>query len=117
MKNKIKFYIMILKRDENDNLKYEFDLALVTKFDENTYYYSPAYMKDYYKSFMLRRYIIFDKYTGIAIALGGTRKEVIENYNKVKSKYDEERKEDDYKELIKKYQELLKNERTERSTC
>ena len=73
-------------------------------------------MKDYYKSRMLQCYIIFDKYTGIAIALGGTRKEVIENYNKLKSKYDEVRKEDDYKELIKKYQELLKNERTERST-
>lgn len=112
MKNKIKFYIMILKRDESDNLKYGFNLVLVTKFDENTYYYSPAYMKDYYKSFMLQRYIIFDKYTSIAIATGNTRKEVIENYNKRKSKYDEEREKDDYKDLVKKYQELLKNERT-----
>ena len=105
--NKIKFNVMTIKLNLKNETVYKLVSAIVTRYDEYTYYYSPRFMKDYYKTLMLQRYRLFDRQTGVVVCSGDSKKELIEEYNKLKSKYLEYMNRPHYEHLIKKYQELL----------
>lgn len=111
MMNKIKFNIMTIKIDDNNETVVKLVSAIVTRYDEYTYYYSPRFMKDYYKPLILQRYRLIDRQTGMVLCSGDSKKELIEEYNKSKSNYLKCMDKPFYEKLIKKYQELLKNER------
>lgn len=106
--NKIKFNVMTIKIDENNKMMYKLESAIVTRHDEYTYYYSPRFLKDYYKSLTLQRYRLFDRQTGVVVCSGDSKKELIEEYNKLKSKYLEYMNKPHYEYLIKIYQGLIK---------
>ena len=108
MMNKIKFNVMTIKIDENNKTMYKLESAIVTRHDEYTYYYSPRFLKDYYKSLTLQRYRLFDRQTGVVVCSGDSKKELIEEYNKLKSKYLEYMNRPHYEYLIKIYQGLIK---------
>ena len=114
MMNKIKFNVMTIKLDEDNKKVFKLESAVVTIHDEYTYYYSPRYLKDYYKPVTLQYYRLFDRQTGVVVCTGNNKKELLENYEKVKYKYAEVRETKHYEKLIEKYQELLNYGRCEK---